>query len=148
MKHDDLIEDKKLIKKAFGMHDKQEHPGKKTNLSKLNKGGMTMKKMCSGGKAKRYDEGGEIEFETKVGPNKMISDDIREKAMKAIAEGGQKEAPKAKPRMKAKPKSNVMTDSMSRMNAAGDTYAKGGKVAQLSKANGIAIRGKTRGKIC
>ena len=35
MKHDDIKEDKKLIKKAFSMHDKQEHPGKKTNLSKL-----------------------------------------------------------------------------------------------------------------
>ena len=26
--------------------------------------------------------------------------------------------------------------------------AKGGKVSQLAKANGIAVRGKTRGKIC
>lgn len=27
-------------------------------------------------------------------------------------------------------------------------YASGGKTSQLSKANGIAVRGKTRGKIC
>ena len=40
-KHDDIKEDKKLIKKAFSMHDKQEHPGKHTNLSKLKKGGPT-----------------------------------------------------------------------------------------------------------
>jgi hypothetical protein len=26
--------------------------------------------------------------------------------------------------------------------------AKGGKVSQLAKANGCAVRGKTRGKIC
>jgi hypothetical protein len=39
-KHDDIKEDKKLIKKAFAMHDKQEHPGKHTNLSKLKKGGI------------------------------------------------------------------------------------------------------------
>ena len=26
--------------------------------------------------------------------------------------------------------------------------ATGGKVSQLAKANGIAVRGKTRGKIC
>jgi hypothetical protein len=26
--------------------------------------------------------------------------------------------------------------------------AKGGKVSQLAKANGIAVKGKTRGKIC
>ena len=45
MKHDDIKEDKKLIKKAFSMHDKQEHPGKKTNLSKLKKGGPTGKDM-------------------------------------------------------------------------------------------------------
>lgn len=40
-KHDDLAEDKKLVKKAFRMHDAQEHPGKKTNLSGLKKGGVT-----------------------------------------------------------------------------------------------------------
>jgi hypothetical protein len=44
MKHDDIKEDKKLIKKAFGMHDKQLHESKKTDLSKLKKGGMTMDK--------------------------------------------------------------------------------------------------------
>lgn len=44
MKHDDLAADKKLIKKAFGMHDKQEHKGQHTDLSKLKKGGMAMDK--------------------------------------------------------------------------------------------------------
>ena len=39
-KHDDIKEDKKLIKKAFSMHDKQLHENKKTNLSKLKKGGI------------------------------------------------------------------------------------------------------------
>jgi hypothetical protein len=32
--------------------------------------------------------------------------------------------------------------------AKGCGYASGGKVAQLSKANGIAKQGKTKGKIC
>ena len=41
MKHDDIVEDKKLIKKAVGMHDKQLHGGKKTKLSGLKKGGPT-----------------------------------------------------------------------------------------------------------
>ena len=41
----DIAQDKKLIKKAFSMHDKQEHPGKKTNLSKLKKGGVTSLEM-------------------------------------------------------------------------------------------------------
>lgn len=40
MKHDDIKEDKALIKKAFKMHDKQEHKGSKgTNLTKLCRGG-------------------------------------------------------------------------------------------------------------
>ena len=43
----DVAQDKKLIKKAFGMHDKQSHEGKKTDLSSLKKGGMT--KMARGG---------------------------------------------------------------------------------------------------
>ena len=42
MAKSDIAEDKKLIKKAFKMHDKQEHKGGKgTNLSKLKKGGVT-----------------------------------------------------------------------------------------------------------
>lgn len=44
----DLAQDKKIIKKAVGMHDKQMHGGKKTNLSTLKKGGC-VKKMAGGG---------------------------------------------------------------------------------------------------
>ena len=40
-KHDDVVEDKKMIKKAFGEHDKQLHGGKKTKLTGLKKGGVT-----------------------------------------------------------------------------------------------------------
>jgi len=44
MKDDDLKQDKKLIKKAFSMHDKQEHKGGKgTNLSKLKKAAPQVK---------------------------------------------------------------------------------------------------------
>ena len=65
----DMAQDKKMAKKAIGMHDKQMHAGKKTDLAKLKKGGM----------------------------------------------------------------------------AKGCGYSKGG---QLAKANGVAVRGKTKGKIC
>jgi hypothetical protein len=34
-KHEDIKMDKKVVKKAVGMHDKQQHGGKKTNLSKI-----------------------------------------------------------------------------------------------------------------
>ena len=47
----DMAQDKKMTKKAIGMHDKQMHGGKKTDLAKLKKGGMA--KGCgyaSGGK--------------------------------------------------------------------------------------------------
>jgi len=47
----DMAQDKKTAKKAIGMHDKQMHGGKKTDLTKLKKGGMA--KGCgyaSGGK--------------------------------------------------------------------------------------------------
>jgi len=36
----DMKQDKAVVKKAVGMHDKQQHGGKKTNLSMLRKGGM------------------------------------------------------------------------------------------------------------
>jgi hypothetical protein len=51
MAKDDMAQDKKVIKKAVGMHDKQMHGGKKTNLATLKKGGMAMKKMAGGGLA-------------------------------------------------------------------------------------------------
>jgi hypothetical protein len=35
-------------------------------------------------KMKRYEEGGEVEFETKQGPNKSIGDDVRARAMASI----------------------------------------------------------------
>ena len=65
----DMAQDKKMAKKAVGMHEKQLHEGKKSDLTKLKKGGM----------------------------------------------------------------------------AKGCGYSKGG---QLAKANGIAVKGKTKGKIC
>ena len=47
---EDIKQDKAIVKKAFKMHDQQEHKGGKgTNLDKLKKGGMAMKKMAKGG---------------------------------------------------------------------------------------------------
>ena len=43
----DKAQDKAMIKKAVGMHDKQMHGGKKTDMAALKKGGMT--KMAKGG---------------------------------------------------------------------------------------------------
>jgi len=40
MKDADLAQDKKMVKRAVSMHDKQMHGGKKTNLATLKKGGV------------------------------------------------------------------------------------------------------------
>lgn len=54
----DINQDKKIVKKAFKIHDKQSHEGEKTNLSKLKKGGRA-KKEC--GTVKKFKTGGKVE---------------------------------------------------------------------------------------
>jgi hypothetical protein len=51
MAHSDVKMDKKVVKKAVGMHEKQLHGGKKSDMSKLKSGGMACapKKMARGG---------------------------------------------------------------------------------------------------
>lgn len=56
---EDVAKDKKLVKKALAMHDKQAHEGEKTDLSKLRNGGR-MKK--DGGCVGRYKAGGAVEM--------------------------------------------------------------------------------------
>jgi hypothetical protein len=53
----DLAQDKKVIKKAFAMHDKQEHKGEKTDLSTLKKGGRAKKAV---GTVKKFKCGGGV----------------------------------------------------------------------------------------
>jgi hypothetical protein len=62
VKHDDVKEDKKLIKKAFGMHDKQLHEDEKTDLSTLKKGGRAKKEK---GTVKKFKAGGSVANEAK-----------------------------------------------------------------------------------
>jgi hypothetical protein len=107
--------------------------------------------MAKGGKVKRYDEGGDVETQTAQGQNANIGDDTRARAMAALASGNmdqQVPTPVAKPRMKSKPKSNVMTKAMGNMNPMGDTYKKGGDVKKMARGGGIEQRGKTRGRFC
>ena len=60
----DLAQDKKMTKKAVGMHEKQLHGGKKSDLAALKKGGMA--KMKKGGSCKGYAKGGGIEVRGKT----------------------------------------------------------------------------------
>jgi hypothetical protein len=72
---EDIKQDKAIVKKAFKMHDKQEHKGGKgTDLSKLKKGGMPMKK---------YAKGGAIET---MGPRTMAKD-VEKGSNKKLAHG-------------------------------------------------------------
>jgi hypothetical protein len=76
----DIKQDKAMVKKAVGMHDKQMHGGKKTDMAALKKGGMPMvmkdgKKMPafaakSGGMTKMA-KGGGIESKGKT-QGKMV----------------------------------------------------------------------------
>ena len=56
-------------------------------------------------------------------------------------------ATKSDAKMIAKKEVKGHESSMHKMKSGGACYAAGGKASQLSKANGIAVRGKTKGKI-
>jgi len=117
MTHDDIKEDKKLIKKAFTMHDDQLHEGKRTNLSKLKKGGKIM-------------AGSNMKYGNKK------SGSAEAENMDGMKKGG-----------KTKGKNLGDTDM--------DGMKKGGKVKKMAmggtasaRADGIASKGKTKGKWC
>jgi hypothetical protein len=54
----DIAKDKQIVKKAVSIHDKQQHEGEKTDLSKLKKGGRAKKDV---GTVKKYKSGGTVE---------------------------------------------------------------------------------------
>ena len=123
----DMAQDKKMIKKAFGMHDKQEHKGEHTNLSKLRKGG-TMKKMAKGGET--------------MGPRSMSMD--VEKGSNKLTKFGESAVEK-----RGHTKGKNLGDSgktVSPKTMCKGGYAKGGSAS--SRADGIASKGKTKGKMC
>jgi hypothetical protein len=76
----DKAQDKAMVKKAVGMHDKQMHGGKKTDMAALKKGGMPMvmkdgKKMpafaAKSGGMPKMAKGGGVESKGKT-QGKMI----------------------------------------------------------------------------
>jgi hypothetical protein len=78
MKHE-----KAVAKKAVGMHDKQMHGGKKTDLTKLKKGGMT--KMAMGGMPMVEKDGKKVPAFAADGKGKMAKGG---KVMKCAKGGG------------------------------------------------------------
>ena len=129
MKHDDIKEDKVLIKKAFNMHDKQLHENKKTDLTKLKKGGMTMKKMAMGGMSRMESKGEHpVQKRAKQGAEMVKMAEPKHKGYEGgagvkMAKGGMCAGGKATKKM-----------------------AKGGTAS--ARADGIASKGKTKGKWC
>lgn len=143
----DVKQDKAIVKKAFGMHDKQEHPGEKTDLSKLKKGGRA-KKDC--GTVRKYKTGGSVE--NVYGAKKKSGDLDRIEMTKDIKPGKAAAPSKAavKPAMKgsdvAKEKSKPagsskakkvndnakMADAKSGAKGGPNKYKKGGEVKKMA----------------
>jgi hypothetical protein len=63
----DMAQDKAVVKKAISMHDKQEHHGEKTDLSKLRNGGRAKKEL---GSARKFIKPAAAPSGAKGGPNK------------------------------------------------------------------------------
>lgn len=104
----DTAQDKAIVKKAIGMHDKQEHPGEKTDLSKLRKGGRA-KKDC--GTVKKYACGGGVYGAKKTKEDIKSIDDAKNCKPKKLAKGG-----KSVKKMADGGMTNPMTDASALLN--------------------------------
>jgi len=89
----DIKQDKAVVKKAFAMHDKQEHPGEKTDLSKLKKGGRAKKAQ---GTVKKYACGGGVYGAKKTKEDIKSIDSAKDCKPKKLAAGGPLSATDAK----------------------------------------------------
>jgi len=127
----DIKQDKAIVKKAFRMHDAQEHKGGKgTNLSKLKKGGMPMKKMAAGGVTK-YDKTPKpstMAHEVEAGSNKKLK--FGEAAVQK--------------RGHTKGKNLGDTGPIKGIMGGAKRMAAGGLASGHKSADGCAVKGKTR----
>ena len=158
----DIAQDKAIVKKAFKIHDAQEHKGSKTDLSKLKKGGRA-KKDC--GSVRKYKTGGSVE--NAYGAKKTDKDikDIantkRQKAKmlcgggKAYADGGivdaiKEQAVDLKNKIIGTPEQNrIAQENLDKQAAKGSKLAKmlggQGAVTEQERSN---INKKRGGKVC
>lgn len=146
----DMKQDKAMVKKAVGMHDKQMHSGKKTDMAALKKGGMPMvmkdgKKIPAfaakkGGMAKMAD-GGMTDPRAKMMMAKLGAD----RAGRAMV------APTADMRGRAMPRRPMAAETASApmMKKGGMTkMAKGGGIESKGKTKGAMVRMKSGGRSC
>jgi hypothetical protein len=117
----DMMQDKKMAKKAIGMHDKQMHGGKKTDMSTLKKGGMAGKHVMPGGKVMKNSAMGKMAKGYATGGMAMVEKDG--KKVPAFA-----------------------ADGVGKMKKGG--MAKMSKGGCMAKGGGIEVKGKTKGKVC
>ena len=148
MKHADVKMDKKMAKKAVGMHEAQLHGGKKSDMSKLKKGGKVMKFEAGGSLEKglgRFSQGrklrtdGAKNTDLEIGPamGRRIVDDNAPGIGKFKEGMDEVKARAAKPKGPSYKRKSVSTD-----------MKKGGGVKCMAKGGGIEVRGKTRGRMC
>ena len=117
----DVKQDKAIVKKAFGMHDKQLHESKKTDLSKLKKGGMAMTKYDKTPKPSSMAK------DVEAGSNKLLS--FGESAVQK--------------RGHTKGKNLGDSGPIKSIMGGAKKMAKGGSAS--SRADGCAQKGKTKG---
>jgi hypothetical protein len=80
----DIAQDKKVVKKAFKIHDTQSHEGKKTDLSKLKKGGRAKKEV---GTVKKFACGGGVYGAKKTKEDIKSIDDAKDCKPKKLSNG-------------------------------------------------------------
>ena len=136
----DMKQDKAMVKKAVGMHDKQMHGGKSTDMDKLKKGGMPMV-MKDGKKIPA--------FAAKKGGMAKMADggmtDPRAKMMMAKMGAG-RAMPTADMRGRAMPKRPAEAPMMKKGGMT--KMAKGGGIESKGKTKGAMIRMKSGGRAC
>jgi hypothetical protein len=136
----DMAQDKKMAKKAIGMHDKQMHGGKKTDLATLKKGGgcAKTKKMAFGGMAGAIKNA----VTNMPAPNPAMAKPAGAPSgrMIAAAPGAVNTTP------------NVRSTMMPARQPAGlGSIVKGSTgsgTIRRAKGGGIEVRGKTKGRMC
>jgi hypothetical protein len=170
----DVAQDKKLIKRAFGMHDKQSHEGKRTDLSKLAMGGMS--NMSAGAAAHARKEGRkvakEMEYDYKTGKKsfrgstaakdahaekegrrvaKDMEYDYSKGRMPMMAKGGLTMKETMGPRTMSKDVekgSNKLTKfGESAVQKRGHTKGAEPKMPKFARGGGVESKGKTKGKM-
>ena len=141
MKHEDIKMDKKTVKKAVGMHDKQMHGGKKTDLAGLKKGGSA--KMAFGGTARAV--GNAMNAVKAAGPTGAPASGMGRRGAPMPTSTTGTTVTSVKP-SKIGPKTNDRAPVRPPMPRT--AMMKEGGCAKMAKGGGIEKRGKTRGKMC